>query len=274
VGVLRAVLRYPVKSMLGERLPAARVDAAGVAGDRRLALVHRPTGLVASAKNPRRWRGLLGFTATGAGPEVHITAPGGSGRPACDPGVHEWLSGLLGHPVDLIGTAPAGASLERAVPDEVLARGPAAPARVESSRLGTAAPPGTFFDYAALHLVTTATLARIGAAAGGGPADPVRYRPNLVLDTGTAGFAENDWAGRTLRIGPDLVLRVLLPTPRCAVPTLAHGDLRPDPDALRVPARHNRVEPLPGLGPQPCVGAYATVLSPGSVQCGDPVRLS
>jgi hypothetical protein len=64
------------------------------------------------------------------------------------------------------------------------------------------------------------------------------------------------------------------PLPRCAIPTLEHGDLPRDTDALRVPAAHNRVSPLDDFGPQPCAGVYAQVLDPGRVQVGDTVRLA
>ena len=272
MGTVGAIRRYPVKSVLGEDLPEAAVDTRGVAGDRRLALVHRPTGRVASAKHPRLWRGMLTLTAVGAGPGVRITAADGSCRLATDPDVHGWLSGLLAQPVDLVDTPPDGATLDRAVPEQVLLHGVGAAVPVEASRLGSGAPPGTFFDYAPLHLVTTSTLARVAALSNRRTVEAPRYRPNLVIATRAAGFAENDWVGRTVRIGADLVLRVLVPTPRCAVPTLAHGDLPRDPEALRVPARHNRVVPLPALGPQPCVGVYAEVLSPGTVRRGDQVR--
>ena len=54
---------------------------------------------------------------------------------------------------------------------------------------------------------------------------------------------------------------------------LVHGELPAAPDALRVPARLNRVAPVPQLGPLPCVGAYAQVVQPGRVDVGDTVRL-
>jgi hypothetical protein len=66
---------------------------------------------------------------------------------------------------------------------------------------------------------------------------------------------------------------MMVPTPRCAIPTLEHGDLPRDPDALRVPAVHNRVEPMAGLGPRACAGVYAQVLRPGRIRRGDPLRL-
>jgi uncharacterized protein YcbX len=96
----------------------------------------------------------------------------------------------------------------------------------------------------------------------------------VVIRTDAAGFTENDWLGRDLHVGDDLVLRVIARTPRCAVPTLVHGDLPRDTEALRVVARHNRVRPLPEADPEPCAGVYAEVLHPGRIQAGDPVRLT
>ena len=88
----------------------------------------------------------------------------------------------------------------------------------------------------------------------------------MVVHSISPGFAENDWLGRILRVGDQLVLRVIARTPRCAVPTLAHGALPRDPGALRVLARHNRVEPVdwpirsPALGSTPrCSGPAASV---------------
>ena len=100
-----------------------------------------------------------------------------------------------------------------------------------------------------------------------------RYRPNLVVRTppGTAPFAETDWVGSTLVLG-DVRLRVTLPTPRCAVPVLAHGSLPPDPSALRVLLAEHRID-VPGFGVLPAAGVYATVEQPGSVAAGTAVTL-
>lgn len=273
VGTVRALRRYPVKSLLGEDVTASDVSRRGLADDRRLALVHRETGKVAGAKNPRVWRGLLMLTAEALGPAVRITAPGGKSVWSTDADADDVLSELLGHPVTLTGTAPPDAALDRAVPEEVQRGGLDARVPVEVSRLGAGSPEGTFFDFAPIHLLTTSTLDRIAESSPRKTIEPERYRPNLVIRTPAAGFVENDWVGRELRIGAGLALRVLVPTPRCAVPTLEHGDLPRDTAALRVPAQHNRVVPREDLGPQPCAGAYAEVVRPGRISVGDEVRL-
>ncbi|MFC6595363.1 MOSC domain-containing protein [Kitasatospora paranensis] len=261
---VRSLYRYPLKSALGEELARARITGRGIAGDRVRALLDTTTGRVVSAKNPRLWRALLTAAATTGG-DGGVCVRGPDGAVLDEAG----FTALLGRPVRLVDVPPAGAELERAVPEEVLSHGVDQEVPVTVGTLGSAAPPGTFFDFAPLHLITTATLAAVG-----GPAQAPRYRPNLVVDTpGAAAFAENDWVGRELRIGPDIRLAVIAASPRCAVPTLAHGELPPDTEALRALARRNRVEPLPGLGPLPCAGVYARVVTGGPVGRGDAVRV-
>ena len=271
-GSVALLRRYPVKSLLGENLGACDVTGRGLAGDRVLALVHRETGKVASAKNPRQWRDLLRLAAT-SGPDVKIAFPDGTAMASTDPGVHAALSEFLGQPVTLTATPPPEATLDRADPEQVLRDGIEAPALVEIGHLGGAAPQGTFFDFAPLHLLTTSTLDRIAELSPRGSVELERYRPNIVIRTAAPGFAENDWTGRDLRIGSELTIRIVCRTPRCAIPTLAHGDLPRDVAALRVPAAHNRVSPLDDWGPQPCAGVYAQVLRPGRVEVGDVARL-
>jgi uncharacterized protein len=272
LGTVAVLRRYPIKSMLGEDLRAGDVTSRGLAGDRVLALVHRETGKVASAKNPRLWRGLLKLAAAASGPVVKITLPGDTAMTSTDPDIDDVLSGLLDQPVTLTGTPPARAVLDRADPEEVLRNGLEAQVRVEVGQLGGASPEGTFFDFAPLHLITTSTLERIAGLSPRGAVERERYRPNIVIRTTAPGFAENDWAGRDLRIGGDLIIRVLSRTPRCAIPTLEHGDLPRDGAALRVLADHNRIRPIDALGPQPCAGVYAQVLRPGRIRLGDIMR--
>jgi hypothetical protein len=278
LGTVAALRRYPVKSMLGEDMEAGDVTFTGLAGDRQLAVVSRVTGKIASAKFPRLWRDLLTLSAAtaddpAADGAVCVTLPEGKIVWSSDADVDTILSGLLNEPVTLTATPMPGAALDRAVPEAVLRDGVDAQVPAELMEIGGGGPPGTFVDFAPLHLLATSTLDRIAELSPRGRAELERYRPNIVIRTAAAGFTENDWLERILRLGDDLVLRVIARTPRCAVPTLAHGALPRDPDALRVLARNNRIEPLDSLDPEPCAGVYAEVLRPGRIVTGDPVRL-
>jgi hypothetical protein len=274
LGTVAVLRRYPVKSMLGEELRAVDVTERGLDGDRALALVHAETAKVVSAKSPRLWRDMLKLAAA-AGPEVKIAFPDGTVMGSADPGIDEALSEFLGRPVTLTDVPPVGVTLDRADPEQVLRDGVDATVRLDViEQVGAAAPEGTFFDYAPLHLVTTASLDRVAALSPRGAVELERYRPNLVIRTADAeGFAENDWVGRDLRIGSGLVVRVINSTPRCAVPTLEHGGLPRDTNALRVPAAHNRISPAHDWTPEPCLGVYAQVRRPGRVHLGDEARL-
>jgi uncharacterized protein YcbX len=263
--------RYPVKSMRGEELPDARLDESGVDGDRRLALIDAETGLVASAKHPRKWRRLLAMTARhDPSGRVTIDGPDGTVVHADDPAADAVLSRVLGRPVRLAGTRPEGASQERLTPDTEPSAGVVTP-----GALAAGTPGDTFVDFAAVHVVTTATLDALAAAHPSGRVDARRFRPNIVVRmVDPVPFVENTWPGRTLTVGGHASFRVVAPTPRCSVPTLAQGDELPDdPELLRTAARVNRV-PVLDLGVLTCVGAYAAVHRGGSLRVGDRVTVA
>jgi hypothetical protein len=85
-GTLVSLHRYPVKSMMGEELNAARVTPRGVFGDRAYALCDSETHKIVSAKNPRKWPGLFSYRAAyvsppevePATPAVRVTLPDGN----------------------------------------------------------------------------------------------------------------------------------------------------------------------------------------------------
>ncbi|MFI5613313.1 MOSC domain-containing protein [Amycolatopsis sp. NPDC051903] len=258
--------RYPVKSMLGEDVAEIALAPGGVDGDRAFAVIDADTGLVATAKHPRLWRGLLTFAAVTEN-RVIVRFPDGSKVPAGAPDLDSRLSAALGRPVAVSGVRPEGATVERPAPEDVLDQGVSAVVPAQTLEIGQGSPGRSFVDHSPVHLITTATLRHLGT-------EFVRYRPNLVIDTpdGTEAFVENRWLGKELRVGTAL-LRITLPTPRCAVPSLAHGTLARDPEAVRAVMRDNRID-VPGLGKaMPCAGAYAEVVEPGEVRLADPVTL-
>ncbi len=124
---------------------------------------------------------------------------------------------------------------------------------------------GTFFDSAFLHLLTTATLDRLGRLYPTGRFEVRRFRPNIVVETKETepDFAENGWTGQILAIGDSVRLSITGPCARCVMTTLAQSDLPRDVGILRTAAQHNRAN----------VGVYASVLRTGKVRRGDSVWL-
>ena len=117
-----------------------------------------------------------------------------------------------------------------------------------------------------------ATLDRLSELAPASRFTVDRFRPNVVVD-GVDAFAENDWgSGAKLEIGGVLAAG-LIPTMRCIMTTLAQADLPRDNGVLRAIAAHNRIE-ITGMGTWSCVGAYATVTTPGRIAVGDDVTVS
>ncbi len=270
VGSVVALWRYPVKSMMGEELNSSEVTGRGLLGDRQFAVVDRSTGKVGGAKNPRKWGNFFDFRAAYAEPPktgakispVRITLPDGTVVSSEQPDLEQVLSRAFGREVALeagLGNRLSGATAEEYWPDM-------AGLDYRDTVTDFEMPAGTFFDIAVVHLLTTATINHLRALYSQGRFEVRRFRPNIVVSAGgeEAGFAENDWIGRTVAIGGTVRLAITGPCPRCVMITLPQGDLPKDPGILRTAAQHNAVN----------VGVYASVVSGGTIRRGDPVTLT
>ncbi len=279
VGSIVVLWRYPVKSMMGEELNATEVTARGLLGDRAYALVDQSDGKVASAKNPRKWPQLFDFRAAcidtprlGAPvPPVRITLPDGTMATSGQADLHQLLSQVLHREVTLDATARSQQEIvESTFPNPWTAQAEEYWPDMEGldyrdTVTDFALPEGTFFDCAAVHVLTTATLDRLRELYPQGRFEVRRFRPNVVVETapGVKEFVENGWIDHTLVIGDAVRLRITGPCPRCVMTTLSQGDLPRDPGILRTAAQHNQVN----------VGVYASVLQGGTIRRGDAVRL-
>ncbi len=273
-GSVKALFRYPVKSMRGEPLTEVRiVSEHGVHGDRAFALLDLETGRVVSAKEPRLWGRLLDYEVRFVEPiaagcrhtDVAITLPDGTSVRSDDVDVDTRLSDALGRRVRLSSSPPPQATFREHHPES-------GGDTVQPLAVGAGA--GTFFDFAPLHLVTTATLHRLHDLRPESRFDVARFRPNVVVDTGAVhGFVENAWLGHVVEIGDEVRVHVIFPCPRCVVTTLAQGDLPADPEILRTAATHNRQLFALLAKNRPTVGTYAAVVRGGTIRVGDPVRL-
>lgn len=229
VGSVGLLLRFPVKSMAGETVSQAVLTVSGLDGDRAIA-VYTSDGGIGSGKRTRRFRrvdGLRAFTATTDGGRVLITGPDGVVMDADDSDTTGRLSAALGRTL----TVQAQSDVSH-------------------------------HDESDLHLVTSSSVAALEAVVGG-PIDPRRFRPNLVIQTAEPGFLERGWVGRELAVGGEVVLRVGDPMVRCRMVDDAGADIRPGPRVLTTIGRLRDSE----------FGATARVVRSGTVSLGDPVVL-
>ena len=259
VGSVVSMWRYPVKSMLGEELNATEVREQGLTGDRAYALVDAETGVIISAKLPRKWGALFDCRATlDALTQVKITLPDGAIVLGNAADVNEILSQAFGRKVKLSIAPPQTPSIEMYTPD--IKDTPDA-----NTETNAAIRPNTFFDAATVHLLTTATLNQFQSLKPTSRFETRRFRPNFVIQpaNGATGFVENDWVGKTLEIGKEVYLSVTEPCPRCVMTTMPQSELPNDVDILRTIVRHN----------QGHVGIYASVVQGGTIRRGDRVAL-
>jgi uncharacterized protein YcbX len=248
VGRVRELRRYPVKSLLGERLEAASLTSAGLAGDRLWAVRDAATGRLLSAK---RVPALLGCAARLRDGSVELVWPDGTRARHDDRNVAGRLSAVVGREVELVARrADLLPTFEGADPE----------GRTEVFT----GPPGTFFDSAPLHVLTDATLRALEAEHA--PAgDLRRFRPNIVVEVGGEldGFVENHWIGLALAFGDRARARINKSCARCVLVTHGQEELPADRAVLRTVTRVN----------DNVAGVLATVAVPGPVRVGDEVRV-
>lgn len=206
---------HPVKGMRAADLPAARIGARGLEGDRRwlaagedgVFLTQRTCQPLATV-DAQAVEGGLRLSAGGS--SVTVAPPAGPRRTvtvwndrveAIDAGDEAagWLSEALGRPARLFYMDDAAE-------------------RTTSGRWGPKVPV-SFADAYPILVTTTGSLDALNAAiaADGGDAVPMkRFRPNIVID-GARPWAEDFW--KTIRIG-GVKLDLVKPCDRCVVTTL------------------------------------------------------
>jgi len=227
------IWRYPVKSLLGERLEDAQVGIEGVEGDRRYAIFDLTTGFGLTARRAPELLFAAARMRTDGTPE--ITLPDGS--IADDDAA---LSAWLGRPVALRST------------EEVTQRRFENPADFENEATSRwdpfASSTGSFRDMgnAAVSLVSRATLRDWAQQ---------RFRANIVLDED----GEDEFVGARIAVG-QASLEVRDQLPRCVMITRPQpGGIERDLDILRTIHRERGG----------CMAIGAVVLEPGRIAVGD-----
>jgi hypothetical protein len=225
--------RYPVKSLLGERLDAVAVSADGLEGDRQFAIYDLESGLGLTARRVPEL--LFASACLRVDGTAEITLPDGS-RAEDDDGLSEWL----GRPVTLRSAATEAARRYENVVDFEHE-----PTSGWESFEGAA---GAFHDSAGarVSLVSTATT---------GSWDPRRFRSNILLE----GDGEDALVGSRIALG-EATLDVGMRIKRCVMTTRAQaGGVERDLDVLRTIARERDARLAVG----------ALVVEQGTIRVGD-----
>jgi uncharacterized protein len=286
LGRLTELWRYPVKSMQGERLPAADlVVGHGVVGDRTWAVRDEVRGGIRGAKKIAELLGLgASFvdepTSATTSATVAITLPDGSTVRSDAQDVAERLSAAVDHPVTLWPLRPPTDTdhYRRGAPDHddvveelraIFGREPDEPLPdlgvFPPEVLEFESPPGTYFDAYPLLVVSDRSLQSLADRAPNSAVDPRRFRPNLLVSV-PDDVAPDDpwpelaWVGRSLRIG-SAVLDVVTACPRCVMITRGFDDLPVDRGLMRTVVRDA----------DQVIGVYATVRTAGRIAVGEPV---
>lgn len=236
VGVIKALYRYPVKSMHGHQLDEVFLTEKGFAGDRRYAFVRADNHSNFPWLTSRQIHDMLRYTPYFTNPQ--------------DP---------LKSPVRVI--TPNGADFALESP-ELLAELEASyekGAFLHDQQHG-------LFDDSPVSIISLASLAQF-AQQTEMELDPRRFRPSLLVETFTGEpFEEDHWIGELVRFGnrpesPQVVLESQ--NIRCMMINLDPDTAQESPRVLREVARVRRNR----------AGIYGSVVRTGLVRTGDTIYL-
>jgi uncharacterized protein YcbX len=222
--VITHLWRYPVKSLAGEPLTSARVDRGGIPFDRQYIIIDGEATRKGNPLTARLIGDLLAYRASVEGGKVHVHSPGGVSFDM-DEAFSSHLQTALNRPLSIRS----------------------APTQHEP------------FHDAHDILVLNAVSVRALEQEWGKPLNPLRFRPNILLDgADLTAYVENDWIGRRFTAGEALFEAAALDV-RCVLTTIDPDTLARDPSFLRlIVERHDQ-----------CFGLYCRVARAGKVAVGD-----
>jgi uncharacterized protein YcbX len=256
IGKVDSLWRYPVKSMRGEELDEVFAGFSGVYGDRLFAFRSSASPNGFPYLTAREQRKLLQY-------RPRFRYPGKAARPinlieAESKGANPLSADLAELVVDV--ETPDGQTL--AIDD---------PALIEMLRadidqkhqLTLLQSQRAMTDCRPVSIFSLQSARQLGEEMGT-PIDKRRFRANVYLDLASAGgFAENEFVGRTLRIGPKVVVAVLERDARCMMITLDPDSGEKEPAILKKVAQAHD-----GMA-----GVYGAVMVEGMLHKGDPVKV-
>ena len=256
VGKVDSLWRYPVKSMRGEELEEAFAGYPGVYGDRVFAFkssANSPGFPYFTARDQQRllqYRPRFRYPDKAALP-LNLTEADKMGAGPLSADISELM-------VDVETPDGKTLAIDDPVLIDMLRSGVDEKHQLtlmRSHRAMTDCRPVSLFSVQSARQLSKETET---------PIDKRRFRANVYLDLASdTGFAENELLGRSLKIGPKVIIRILERDPRCAMVTL-------DPDtAERTPAILKKI----AQAHEGTAGVYGAVIVEGMLHKGDPVEL-
>ena len=256
IGTVESLWRYPVKSMRGEELDEMFAGYAGVYGDRLFAFESSASPKGFPFFTGRDQRQMIRYRPRFRNPEkaarpINLVEAESSGANPISANASELMIEV---------ETPDGKTI--AIDD---------PALIDNLRvnidgkheLKLLRSDKAITDCRPLSMFAVQSAKKLGEETGV-KVDKRRFRANVYLDlTSSDGFAENQFVGKTLRIGSKVVVSVLERDPRCMMITL-------DPDtAEKTPAILKQV----AQAHEGMAGVYGAVLVQGMIRKGDSVEL-
>jgi len=256
VGTVESLWRYPVKSMRGEELDEIFAGFAGVYGDRLFAFESS-----ASSK------GFPFFTGRDQRQMIRYQPRFRDPKKAAQPINRAEAEQSNANP---ISAKPEELMIDVETPDgKTFAVSDAA--LIDNLRAGIDAKhkltllrsDKAITDSRPISIFAVQSAKKLGEETGI-EVDKRRFRANVYVDLESAkGFKENEFVGRSLRIGAKVVVSILERDPRCMMITL-------DPEtAEKTPAILKKV----AQAHDGFAGVYGAILAEGMIRKGDPVEL-
>ena len=258
IGKVESVWRYPVKSMRGHEVDAAYLGFAGFYGDRLYAIGSEAAHKGFPYLTGREQRKMVLFNPRFRHPDMAAMPPNLADADSIEPGMTPVYPEADSLALDI--DTPSGATFgidDPALMDELTQN------IGREHKLSILRSDRAFTDCRPVSMCSLATAAQLGDELGKA-IDKRRFRANLYLDLeGAAGYAENEFVGKTIAIGDKVQVSVLERDPRCAMITLDPDTAERDPSVLKkVTDDHEGY-----------TGVYAAVLVEGVVKAGDAVKL-
>lgn len=258
IGKVDSLWRYPVKSMRGEQVEQAFVGFSGVYGDRLFAFKSPACSASLPYLTGREQEQMLLYQPRFRHPDRAAKPPNLAEAEADAPG----LNPAVADPADLAVDVEAPTGQVLAVDDpsliEVLRKG-----IDEKHVLTLVRSERSMTDCRPVSLFSVKTAQQLGEELGV-DLDKRRFRANIYMDLDEEmGFAENAFVGKSLQIGPKMVVSIRERDPRCKMITLDPDTAEANPDILRnVVKAHNGT-----------AGIYGAVMVEGIVRPGDAIGL-